>query len=67
MPPGGRVQLEVLRNGKPVSVTATAATRPSNEELRSTMGDGSDAFPDQDDDAQTTPTPAAAWGWRYRP
>ena len=62
VPPGGRVQLEVLRGGKPVSLTATAATRPSNEELRSTMGDGSDAFPDDDDDAQTTPAAGGGLG-----
>ncbi|GAM02042.1 Do family serine endopeptidase [Sphingomonas parapaucimobilis] len=62
VPPGGRVQLEVLRGGKPVSLTATAATRPSNEELRSTLGDGSDAFPDDDDDAQTTPAAGGGLG-----
>ncbi|WP_322964284.1 Do family serine endopeptidase [Sphingomonas fuzhouensis] len=62
VPPGGRVNLEVLRGGKPVSLTATAATRPSNEELAAQMGDGSDAFPDNDDDGQTTPAAGDALG-----
>ncbi|WP_345907893.1 PDZ domain-containing protein, partial [Sphingomonas sp. UBA4815] len=60
--PNARVQLEVLRNGKPLSLTATAATRPSNEQLAAQMGDGSDAFPDSDDDAQVAPTAGGGLG-----
>ncbi len=67
VPPGGRVQLEVLRGGKPVSLTATAATRPTNDELRATMGDGADAFPDDDDDAQTAPTAGGGLGLSVQP
>ena len=52
----------MLRNGKPLSLTATAATRPSNEQLAASMGDGSDAFPDNDDDAQATPTAGGGLG-----
>lgn len=65
--PGGRVQLEVLRGGKPVSLTATAATRPSNDVLAAQLGDGADAFPDSDDDAQVAPTAGGGLGLSVQP
>ncbi|WP_112381271.1 Do family serine endopeptidase [Sphingomonas carotinifaciens] len=55
--PGSQVRLDVLRNGKPVTVTATAAVRPSNEELTALAGGEANAFPESDDDAEV---PAAA-------
>ncbi|OYY89310.1 MAG: protease [Sphingomonas sp. 28-66-16] len=46
--PGTAVKLDVMRDGKPVSVTATVGTRPSEESLASLGQDDESAMPDED-------------------
>jgi len=42
--PGQPAKLDVIRDGKPTSVTATVAVRPSEEQLASLTGGGDDDF-----------------------
>ena len=56
--PGSRVPLSVLRDGKPINLTATVGTRPSEEQLASLGGGGDDdGLPDQDQQAQPAGNP----------
>jgi serine protease Do len=55
--PGGSAKLDVLRDGKPLSVTATVATRPSEDQLLAeTGGDDDDALPDEGAPGAVAPT-----------
>jgi serine protease Do len=57
-PPGKRIRIDVVRNGKPVSVTATVGRRPSEEELaRTRINRGED-----DQTQQQAPDDATADG-----
>ena len=56
-PPGQPVRLDVIRDGRPVAVTATAGTRPSQEQLAALGGaEGSDGLPDDDAPAVRAPS-----------
>ena len=55
--PGTRVPIELLRDGRPMTVTATVATRPSAEELAATPTFDPEA--EQDFGSQQAPTPGA--------
>ena len=52
--PGARVPFEVLRNGRPMTLTVTLGTRPSAEELAgfAGQGDDDDSLPDEGDQTQ---------------
>jgi serine protease Do len=47
--PGTRVPFELIRDGKRMTVTATMATRPSEEELAGFDPDANPGMPDQDE------------------
>ncbi|HVI98907.1 MAG TPA: Do family serine endopeptidase [Sphingomonas sp.] len=47
--PGTRVPFELIRNGKHMTVTATMATRPSEEELAGFDKDANPGMPDEDE------------------
>ncbi len=64
--PGERVNLGVLRQGKNVSLSATAATRPSEEQLASLAG-GDDGLPDEGNDQSTAPASANSLGIAVQP
>jgi serine protease Do len=51
VPPGGAAKLSVIRDGKPMTVTATVGNRPSEEELANSITGGNDG----DDDGDGTP------------
>jgi len=48
LPIGAKVPLELIRNGKPMTVTATVAQRPPEEQLASFAQQSPDDFSDQD-------------------
>jgi serine protease Do len=51
--PGARVPFEILRNGRPMTLTVTLGTRPSAEELAGfAQGDDDDSLPDAGDQDQ---------------
>ena len=60
--PGATARLDVIRSGRPQTVSATVGTRPSEDELASAVGGTDDSFSqDDDDDApadQTAPSSA---------
>lgn len=56
--PGTRIPIEVIRNGRRTTLTATVAKRPSEEELSRSF----DPNADQNDDAFNNPQPGAATG-----
>jgi serine protease Do len=59
--PGQTARLDVIRDGKPVTITATAGTRPSEEQLASlTGGEGEDGLPGEDEGATPQGAPASA-------
>ena len=45
--PGSQVRLDIIRDGKPMTVTVVSGTRPSEEALAS-LGQGEGAMPDED-------------------
>lgn len=53
IPIGSRIPIELIRNGKPVTVTATVGERPPEDQLAAQTGFGSD----DDDNNPATPTP----------
>ena len=53
--PGGTARLDVIRDGKPVTVTATAGTRPSEEALQASIGGDDDGLPDEDSGTPAAP------------
>ena len=56
VPPGSAVRLDVIRDGRPVTINATAGTRPSQEQLAALNGGpGSDGLPEEDGPAQRVP------------
>ncbi|WP_375381918.1 Do family serine endopeptidase [uncultured Sphingomonas sp.] len=61
--PGGTARLDVIRDGKPASVTATVGTRPSEEALLAQQGgdDDGDGIPD-DTGGQAQPSASAPLG-----
>jgi len=48
VPPGGAAKLGVIRDGKPMTVTATVGNRPSEEELANSITGGNDGDDDSD-------------------
>jgi len=48
VPPGGAAKLGVIRDGKPMTVTATVGNRPSEEELANSITGGNDGDDDGD-------------------
>ncbi|PAX07421.1 Do family serine endopeptidase [Sphingomonas lenta] len=63
VPPGSPVRLDVLRDGRPVTVTATAGTRPSQEQLAALNGgEDSDGLPAEDAPASRAPASANPLG-----
>ncbi len=65
--PGERVNLGVLRQGKTVSLSATAATRPSEEQIAALGGGNDDGLPDEDGDQSTAPASASSLGIAVQP
>ena len=64
VPPGGTARLDVIRDGRPASVTATVGTRPSEDALAAQQGGGDDdgdGIPD-DNGAQAQPSASAPLG-----
>ncbi|HEX8382747.1 MAG TPA: PDZ domain-containing protein, partial [Sphingomonas sp.] len=54
--PGTAVRLDVIRDGKPLTINATAGTRPSQEQIAALNGGpGSDGLPEEDGPAQRAP------------
>lgn len=67
VPPGSTAKLDVIRQGKPLSLNVAVATRPSEDQLAAIAGaDSGDGLPD-DDDATTTKAPAATLGLNLVP
>ena len=64
MKPGGQARFDIIRDGKPMSVTATVVPRPSEEQLAATLGgnDDSGGFGRDNDDDNAPATPANAAG-----
>ena len=58
--PGGQARLDVIRDGKPQTITAVVGTRPSEDQMAALTGgdDSTDGLPD--DDGTATPTQPAA-------
>ncbi|MEH3047475.1 Do family serine endopeptidase [Sphingomonas adhaesiva] len=52
--PGSTIRMNVIRDGKPTTLTATVATRPSEDQLASLTGAGDDDDAMPDDGAQAT-------------
>jgi len=48
--PGDTARLDIIREGKPLSVTAKADTRPPEDQLAATVGNGDDFSADNDDE-----------------
>src|SRR3546814_9486460 len=57
--PGTRVPIELIRGGKRQTVTATMATRPSEEELAGFSADGTPSAPDEGDETTSESTTEA--------
>ena len=56
--PGSSARFDVIREGKPLTVTATVGTRPAEEQIASLSGQGDDdgdGIPDQDGQAAAQP------------
>ena len=61
--PGTRAPFEILRNGKPMTLTVTLGTRPSEQELNGfTQQDDNDGLPDEDDQTQQDQATADSLG-----
>ncbi|HEU4959478.1 MAG TPA: Do family serine endopeptidase [Sphingomonas sp.] len=61
--PGARVPFEILRNGKPMTLTVTLGTRPSEQELAGfNQQDDNDGLPDEDDQTQQDQATADSLG-----
>ena len=57
--PGAVAKLDVIRQGKPMSLSITAANRPTEDQLAAIAGGGDDGLPDEDD-SPGVQAPAAA-------
>ncbi|QKS02014.1 Do family serine endopeptidase [Sphingomonas sp. CL5.1] len=57
--PGSTVKLDVIREGKPMSITANVTTRPPEDQLATTTGSGDDFSGDDDDQGSEQPAPAS--------
>ena len=65
--PGSSARLDVIRQGKPLTLNVAVATRPSEDQLAAIAGsDDSDGLPDEDE-GTTTKAPAAALGLNVVP
>ncbi|VVT07944.1 putative periplasmic serine endoprotease DegP-like [Sphingomonas sp. EC-HK361] len=53
--PGGTARLDVIRDGKPTSVTATLAKRPPEDQLAQTTDNDDDGLPDENAPGTTAP------------
>ncbi len=60
--PGSTARLDIIRDGKPMSITANVTTRPPEDQLAATAGNGDDFSADDDGDQggdqATTPSNA---------
>nr|WP_239474074.1 Do family serine endopeptidase [Sphingomonas sp. BT552] len=70
--PGSTARLDVLRDGKPVTLSVTAAPRPSAEQLTATLNGGEDSGGfgtdgDSDDDGAVTPAEGGTLGLSVQP
>lgn len=65
--PGTKVPLDIVRDGKPVKVTVTVGTRPSEDQLAAAAGNGFNPGGNDDSDAATPETQAASLGVRLVP
>lgn len=59
VPPGQQARLDVIRDGRPTTVTVTTAVRPAEEQLAQQLGED-DSF--GEDSETTTPAPGGANG-----
>ncbi len=59
--PGSTIKMDVIRDGRPTTVTATVATRPSEDQMAALTGagDDDDGLPDGNDQGQTAPASSA--------
>ena len=59
--PGSTIKMDVIRDGRPTSVTATVATRPAEDQIASLTGNGDDddGLPDGNDQGQAAPASSA--------
>ena len=58
VPPGSTARFDVIRDSKPLTLTATVANRPSEEQIAGLLGQGDDdgdGIPDAGDGATTQP------------
>jgi serine protease Do len=55
--PGSTIRMDVIRDGRPTTVTATVATRPPEDQMAALQGGGSDddGLPGGDDDGAVAP------------
>jgi serine protease Do len=64
---GTRVPIELIRNGKPMSVTATLGERPPEEQLAARLNADNDFSNDDDDDSQQQAAAQASLGLAVQP
>ena len=57
--PGSTVKLDIMREGKPMSITAGVTTRPPEDQLATTTGGGDDFSGDDDDQGSEQAAPAS--------
>ena len=67
--PGSTVRLDLIREGKPSSVTATVGTRPSEDQIAALQGGGDDGdgIPDDDSGSGTAQTAPGSLGLSVQP
>nr|WP_232328854.1 Do family serine endopeptidase [Sphingomonas horti] len=64
---GSRVPIELIRNGKRMTVTATLGERPPEEQLAAQLNNDSDFSSDSDDDTQQQAAAQASLGLAVQP
>ncbi len=65
--PGTKVPLDIVRDGKPVKLTVTVGTRPSEDQLAAAQGNGFSAPGEDESDASPETQSAASLGLRVVP
>jgi serine protease Do len=65
--PGAVAKLDVIRQGKPMSLSITTANRPTEDQLAAIAGGGDDGLPDEDDNSGAQAPTAAPLGLNVVP
>lgn len=65
--PGATARFDVLRDGKPMNISVTAATRPTDDELAAAASGDDGGFGSNNDDSATPATPGGLLGVLVQP